>query len=67
MALVHLVGAPRHARRGLQLPGADTPAEDAEAFVDDYAQILQKLSRNLEGLSMGVPPLPMWEVSVRLQ
>ena len=67
MAPVQPVGAPRYARRGLQLPGAGTPVEDAEADDDDDAQVLHELSRNLEGLSMGIPPLPMREVPVRLQ
>ena len=38
-----------------------------EAGDDDDVQVLHELSRNLEGLSMGIPPLPMREVPVRLQ
>ena len=67
VALVRPAGAPRYARRGLQLPGAGTPVEDAEADDDDDTQILHELSRNLEGLSMGIPPRPLREVLVRLQ
>ena len=66
MALVPPVGAPRYAQRGLQLPGAGAPVEDVEAGEDDDAQVLHELSRNLEGLSMGIPPLPMREVPVHL-
>ena len=64
---VRPVGAPRYARRELQLLGASAPAEDVEAAGDDDSQVLHELSRNLEGLSMGIPALPMWEVPVRLQ
>ena len=67
MAPVRPVGAPRYAWRGLQLPGAGALVEDAEAGDDDDTQVLHELSRNLEGLSMGIPPLPMREVPVRLQ
>ena len=67
MAPVRPAGAPRYARRGLQLPAAGAPVEETEAGDDDDTQILHELSRNLEGLSMGIPPLPMREVPVRLQ
>ena len=67
MAPVRPVGAPRYARRGLQLPGVGAPVGDAEADDDDDAQVLHELSKNLEGLSMGIPPLPMREVPVHLQ
>ena len=67
MAPIRPFGAPRYARRGLQLPGAGAPVEDAQSGDDDDTQVLHELSRNLEGLSMGIPPLPMREVPVRLQ
>ena len=67
MAPVRPSGPPHYGQRGLQLPGAGAPVEDAEAGDDDDTQILHELSRNLEGLSMGIPPLPILEVPVHLQ
>ena len=56
VALVQPAGEPRYVERGGQLP---TEGGDADS--------LHEVLRNLEGLTMGVPPLPMREIPAHMQ
>lgn len=60
MAPIHPIGIPYHVRCGDHLLGARPIAEAMVATKEGYdTQSLCEVARNLEGLSMGVSPLPM--------
>lgn len=56
MAPVRLERKPHQVRRGCQLPEGRVDAEN-----------LHEVIRNLDGLSMGVPPHPMREIPTHMQ
>jgi len=64
VALVGPAGMPHHARRGDWLPGVGMGAAAEDG---DDGQSLCEVLRNLEGLSMGVPPLPVREIPSHMQ
>lgn len=68
MAPICLLGVPRHARWGDHLPRARVEAEVAIVIEEgDDTQILHEATVNLEGLSMGMSPLPVREILIHMQ